>query len=70
MTIRKRRKGLIWKGQYFQIDTFLQPVDNLVLLETKGVTAQETVNFPPFIRVLEEVTGNKRYYNYNIALRK
>ena len=70
VTIRKRRKSLIWKGQYFQIDTFLQPVDNLVLLETKGVTAQETVNFPPFIRVLEEVTGNKRYYNYNIALRK
>lgn len=70
VTIRKRRKSLIWKGQYFQIDTFLQPVDTLVLLETKGVTAQETVNFPPFIRVLEEVTGNKRYYNYNIALRK
>ena len=41
VTIRKRRKSLIWKGQYFQIDTFLQPVDNLVLLETKGVTAQD-----------------------------
>lgn len=70
VTIRKRRKSLIWKGQFFQIDTFVEPVDNLVLLETKGITAQETVNFPPFIRVLEEVTGNRRYYNSSIALRK
>jgi CYTH domain-containing protein/thymidylate kinase len=68
-TIRKQRKSLIWKGQYFEIDTFLLPVSDLVLLETKGIAEGETVNFPPFIKVLEEVTGNTRYYNYNIALR-
>jgi len=70
VTIRKRRKSLIWKGQFFQIDTFIQPVSHLVMLETKGVAEHETVNFPPFIKVLEDVTGNSRYYNYNIALRK
>ncbi|MCR4583024.1 MAG: AAA family ATPase [Prevotella sp.] len=68
-TIRKHRRSLIWKGQYFEVDTFLEPVDNLVLLETKGIAEQEEVNFPPFVRVLEEVTGNPQYYNYNIALR-
>ena len=70
VTIRKRRKSLIWKGQFFQIDTFLSPVSSLVLLETKGIAEQERVNFPPFIKVIEDVTGNRRYYNYNIALRK
>ena len=69
-TIRKRRQSFIWKGQFFQIDTFLSPVSDLIMMETKGVAEQETVNFPPFIRVLEDVTGNRTYYNYNIALRK
>ena len=69
-TIRKRRQSFIWKGQFFQIDTFLAPLDNLVMMETKGVSEQETVNFPPFVKVVEEVTGNSTYNNYNIALQK
>ena len=69
-TIRKRRRSFIWKGQYFELDTFHEPVDNLTLLETKGIDQQEDVNFPPFIKVVKEVTGNPQYYNYNIALRK
>ena len=69
-TIRKTRRSFIWKGQYFEIDTFHQPVSNLVVLQTKGVAEQESVNFPPFIRVIKEVTGDQQYYNYNIALRR
>ena len=69
-TIRKTRRSFIWKGQYFEIDSFHAPVDNLVMLQTKGVERQETVNFPPFLRVVADVTGNPQYYNYNIALRK
>jgi CYTH domain-containing protein len=42
-------------------------MDNLVVLETKGIAQQESVNFPPFLRVIEEITGNQKYYNYNIA---
>ena len=69
-TIRKRRQSFIWKGQHFEIDTFLEPVKDLVILQSKGVVEQESVKFPPFVKVLEDVTGNSQYYNYNIALRK
>lgn len=69
-TIRKKRQSFIWKGQFFEIDTFLEPVNNLVMMETKGVTEKETINFPPFVKVLEDVTGNSKYLNYNIALRR
>jgi len=69
-TIRKKRQSFIWKGQFFEIDTFQEPVSNLVMMETKGVTEKETVNFPPFVKVLEDVTGNSKYLNYNIALRR
>ncbi len=69
-TIRKKRQSLIWKGQFFEIDTFLSPVNDLIMMETKGLTEKESVNLPPFIKVLEDVTGNSKYLNYNIALRK
>ncbi|MBR1411418.1 MAG: AAA family ATPase [Prevotella sp.] len=69
-TIRKRRQSFIWKGQFFEIDTFSEPLSNLVMMETKGVGENETINFPPFIHVIEDVTGNSKYLNYNIALRR
>ena len=74
-TIRKTRRSFIWKGQYFEIDFFHAPVDHLMILQTKGVAEQEDVNFPPFIKppfikVVQDITGNKQYYNYNIALHK
>ena len=68
-TIHKLRRSFIWKGQYFELDTFLRPVSGLTILETRGITDDEDVNFPPFIRVKEDITGDTRYYNYNIALR-
>lgn len=69
-TIHKLRQSFIWKGQYFELDTYLGPLSGLVILETKGIADVENVNFPPFIVVKEEVTGNYQYYNYNLALRK
>ena len=69
-TIHKMRKSFIWKGQYFELDSFLTPVSNLIILETKGIKRHEEVKFPPFLRVVEDITGNTQYYNYNIALKR
>ena len=69
-TIRKMRKSFIWRGQYFELDSYQQPMDNLMILETKGITADEDVKFPPFIKVVRDITGDAAYYNYNLALRK
>ena len=69
-TIRKHRKSFIWKGQYFELDEFLEPIKDLMILETKGIAKHESVKFPPFIQVLEDITGNTKYYNYNIALKR
>lgn len=69
-TILKHRKSFIWKGQYFELDAFEAPVNGLMILETKGIAQHESVRFPPFIRVVEDITGNTKYYNYNIALKR
>lgn len=68
-TIHKMRKSFIWKGQFFELDTYDKPVSNLIILETKGIAKHEDVKFPPFIKVIEDITGNTKYYNYNIALK-
>ena len=67
-TIKKRRQSFIWKGKFFEIDTYCAPIGDLVMLEAKGVLEQEKIDFPPFVKILEDVTGNSRYLNYNIAL--
>ena len=68
--VSKLRQSFIWKGQYFELDTYRGPLQGLVILETKGIADAEDVNFPPFIRVIKEITGNNEYYNYNLALKK
>ena len=67
--INKHRQSFIWRGQYFELDTYHGALDGLIILETKGVASKEDVKFPPFIRVVEDITGNTTYYNYNLALR-
>ncbi|MCR4614263.1 MAG: AAA family ATPase [Bacteroidaceae bacterium] len=68
-TIRKRRNSFIWKGQYFEVDTYQDRLQGLVILETKGIVEGEPVKFPPFLNVIQDITGNEEYYNYNLAKR-
>ena len=69
-TIHKLRKSFIYKGQLFELDTYLEPANHLVILETKGIAHHEDINFPPFLRVVIDITGNTSYYNYNLAVKK
>lgn len=83
-TIHKLRKSFIWQGQFFELDTYLSPdcpqcktnQDGetcscpLMILETKGIARHEDVKFPPFLKVLENITGNTKYYNSNLALKR
>ncbi|MBR1933776.1 MAG: AAA family ATPase [Prevotella sp.] len=66
-TISKLRRSFIWKGQYFELDTYQNQLEGLVILETKGITENEPVKMPPFLRVVKDITGLKDYYNYNLA---
>ena len=68
--IHKLRKSFIWKGQYFELDFYKDQFDGLVILETKGITEHKSVKFPPFIRVVEDITCSTQYYNYNLAKKR
>lgn len=68
--IHKMRETFIWKGQFFELDTFIDPYKGLQILETKGMLKHEDIIFPPFIEIIEDITGITKYYNYNLALKK
>ncbi len=69
-TISKHRQSFIYKGQYFEIDTYKDELEGLVILETKGIEEGEPVKFPPFIEVVRDITGNTDYFNHSLAQRK
>lgn len=70
--IKKRRYCFIHNNQYFELDIF--PADKarnrnreLCLLEIKLTEENDKVEIPPFLNVLKEVTGYKKYTNAQLA---
>lgn len=69
-TIHKQRCCFVWDDQYFELDTFITPDIGIRLLEIEDAESPDDVRIPPFINVLEDVTGNRNYSNSHIALIK
>ncbi len=68
-TITKTRQSFIWKGQFFELDTYHGKHEGLIILETKGIPCHEELHLPPFLTIKEDITGNTQYYNHNLAIR-
>lgn len=65
-TILKSRTCFVWRSRYFEIDTFKG--SNLQILELETLDLQELFEIPPFVRVIEDVTGRKEYSNEQLAV--
>lgn len=65
--IHKRRQCFEWDGRYLELDTFLEPPRPHHLLEIEHVSMDDEISFPPFLKVLKEVTDDPEWYNANIA---
>jgi len=70
VTIHKTRTCFVWENRYFELDTFVNPPLPFLLLEIEDAERHEDIKFPPFIKIIEDVTGNKNYYNASLALNK
>ena len=67
-SIHKIRKSFIWEGQYYELDQFIDPDPGFSVLEMDSEQGEEP-KFPPFIKVIKDVTGNAKYYNINLAVK-
>jgi CYTH domain-containing protein/thymidylate kinase len=66
-TIKKIRRCFVWDSQYFELDRFIQPDLPYLIMEIEGKLKDDTINFPPFIKVIKEVTDDPQYYNHQLS---
>lgn len=62
--IRKNRYCFLWNNQYFEVDRFLDETDEYQL-EWEGTDRNHILQFPPFIKVIKEVTEEKNMATKN-----
>lgn len=65
VVVDKTRYIVEFNGGMWEVDEFHSPVSDLVVAEIELNHPEQSFDFPLFIG--EEVTGNPRYYNSNIA---
>ena len=68
-TIHKKRCCFTWQGQFFELDTFVEPVLQHCLLEIEGAESADAVTLPPFVRLIRDVTEESAYHNAHLASR-
>jgi len=64
--IIKTRRILPYEGQNFEIDSYPFS-DELATMELELENAEQNISFPPFVSIIKEVTGDKRYSNAVLA---
>ncbi len=65
VAVDKTRYFVKYGGGTWEVDEFHSPVSGLVVAEIELEHPEQEFNLPPFIG--DEVTGDPRYYNSNIA---
>ena len=64
--IKKCRHTFVFCGQLFEIDIYPE-WKNTAILETELSDRETVVKFPDFIKIVADVTGDKRYSNASMS---
>ncbi len=64
--IKKTRYCVMHENKYFEIDIY-PFAQNRAICEIEMIEENEEFEFPPFIKVIKEVTSDKAYSNYSFA---
>lgn len=65
--IEKTRFVFKWHDQVFELDLFKGHLKGLAILEIELDDKDDKVELPPFLRVIKEVTKDKRFTNFSLA---
>lgn len=66
--IVKDRYNLVYNSTYYKIDYFYDL--NLWILEIDLLNDYDKIVIPKFIEIIEDVSNNKKYKNYNLSLKE
>lgn len=69
--IRKTRKCFTYCGRYFELDTFHDAHEGLVMLEVEldAVEDVDDLTLPPWVHIERDVTDDRRFNNHALAAR-
>ena len=65
--VEKTRFVFKWNDQVFELDLFKGKLQGLAILEIELKDKDDTVELPHFLKILKEVTKDKRFSNYTLA---
>lgn len=65
--VHKTRFVFNYNDQTFELDVFKGPLKGLAILEIELGDKSDKVDLPPFLKVVKEVSQDKRYNNFNLA---
>jgi len=68
--IQKTRFVFKFNDQVFELDVFKGPLKGLAILEIELEDMDDTVELPPFLKVIKEVTKDKKFNNFSLADKK
>ena len=67
VTVEKTRFVFKYRDQTFELDVFKGPLKGLVILEIELKNKNDKVELPSFLKIVKEVTGDKKYNNFELA---
>ena len=65
--VEKTRFVFKYNDQIFELDVFKGPLKGLAILEIELDNKDDTVELPPFLEVIKEVTEDKKFTNFALA---
>jgi CYTH domain-containing protein len=66
-TVEKTRFIFKYNDQTFELDVFKGALIGLAILEIELKNKNDTVELPPFLKIIKDVTNDKKYNNFNLA---
>jgi CYTH domain-containing protein len=67
VAVEKTRFVFKYNDQVFELDVFKGPLKGLAILEIELKDKNDKVELPPFLKVIDEVTKDKRFNNFSLA---
>jgi CYTH domain-containing protein len=70
VAVEKTRFVFKYNDQVFELDVFKGPLKGLAIMEIELEDMDDTVELPPFLKTIKEVTKDKRFTNFALADKK
>ena len=68
--IEKTRFVFKWHDQVFELDLFKGHLKGLAILEIELNDKDDKIELPPFLKIIKEVTKDKKFTNFSLADKK